>query len=121
MLAHQLSRETGVLTLAPSGPLTAADFAAVAAEVDPWIAAHGALSGVLIHARAFPGWENFAGFLGHVGFIRAHIPNVRRLAIASDSTFLTIAPQITKHFIHAEVRHFGYAECDAAEAWLAGP
>ena len=93
----------------------------IAAEVDPWIAAHGALSGVLIHARAFPGWENFAGFLGHVGFIRAHVPNIRRLAIASDSTFLTIAPQITKHFIHAEVRHFGYAECDAAEAWLAGP
>ena len=121
MLAHQLSRETGVLTLAPSGPLTAADFAAVAAEVDPWIAEHGKLSGVLIHAKAFPGWENFAGFLGHVGFIREHVPKIRRLAIASDSTFLSIAPQIAKHFVRAEVRHYGYAECGAAVAWLAGP
>ncbi len=46
---------------------------------------------------------------------------VRRLAIASDSAFLTIAPQIAKVFVHAEVRHFGYAECDAAAEWLAGP
>ena len=121
MLAHQLSRETGVLTLAPSGPLSAADFEAVAAEVDPWIAEHGRLAGLLIHARAFPGWESFAAFLGHAAFVRAHLPKVRRVAIASDSTFLSIAPQIAKHFAHAEVRHFGYAECDAAAAWLAGP
>ena len=120
MLAHQLDRSTGVLTLSPSGPLTAEDFAAVAAEVDPWIAAHGELGGLLIHAKAFPGWESFAAFLGHVGFVRAHVSKIRRLAIASDSTFLSIAPQIAKHFVHAEVRHFGYAECDAAAAWLAG-
>jgi hypothetical protein len=121
MLAHQLSRDTGVLTLAPSGPLTAADFASVAAEVDPWIAAHGDLRGVLIHAKAFPGWQDFAGFLGHLGFVRDHVHKIRRVAIASDSTFLTLAPQVAKHFVHAEVRHFGYAECDAAAEWLAGP
>ena len=121
MLAHQLSRETGVLTLAPSGPLSAADFEAVAAEVDPWIAEHGRLAGLLIHARAFPGWESFAAFLGHAAFVRAPLPKVRRVAIASDSAFLAIAPQIAKHFVHPEVRHFGYAECDAAAAWLAGP
>lgn len=121
MLVHHLDRDTGVLTLAPSGPLGAADFAAVAAEVDPWIAEHGTLKGVLIHAKAFPGWENFAGFLGHVGFVREHAAKIRRLAIASDSAFLTIAPQIAKAFVRAEVRHFGYAECDAAAAWLAGP
>ncbi|HVJ73511.1 MAG TPA: STAS/SEC14 domain-containing protein [Casimicrobiaceae bacterium] len=121
MLAHQLSRDTGVLTLAPSGPLSAADFAAVAAEVDPWIAEHGQLRGLLVHAKAFPGWEDFAGFLGHVGFARTHVQKVRRVAIATDSTFLTLAPQIAKLFVHAEVRHFGYADCDAAAAWLAAP
>ncbi len=70
MLAHQLSRATGVLTLAPSGPLSADDFAAVAAEVDPWIAEHGELRGLLIHAKQFPGWQDFAAFLGHLGFVR---------------------------------------------------
>lgn len=120
MLVHHLDRNTGVLTLSPSGPLTAADFAAVAAEVDPWIAEHGSLNGVLIHARAFPGWENFTGFLGHVGFVRDHAAKIRRLAIASDSAFLAIAPQVAKLFLRAEVRLFGYAECDAAAQWLAG-
>src|SRR5512145_2335826 len=85
MLAHQLSRETGVLTLAPSGPLSAADFAAVAAEVDPWIAEHGELRGLLIHTKSFPGWQDFAAFLGHLGFVRTHVQKIRRLAIASDS------------------------------------
>jgi tRNA U38,U39,U40 pseudouridine synthase TruA len=121
MLAHQLDRATGVLTLAPSGPLAADDFAAVAAEVDPWIADHGELRGVLVHAKAFPGWEDFAAFLGHVGFVRAHVRRIRRVAMCSDSAFLTIAPQIAKLFVHAEVRHFGYAEVDAAAAWLAEP
>lgn len=120
MLAHHLDRARGVLTLAPSGPLGSADFAAVAAEVDPWIAEHGALKGVLIHAKTFPGWENFAGFLSHVGFVREHASAIRRVAIASDSAFLTIAPQIAKAFVRADVRHFGYAECDAAAQWLAG-
>ncbi|MEO8485224.1 MAG: STAS/SEC14 domain-containing protein [Betaproteobacteria bacterium] len=121
MLAHQLSRATGVLTLAPSGPLSAADFAAVAAEVDPWIAEHGELRGVLIHARSFPGWGDFAAFLGHLGFVRTHVRKIRRVAIASDSAFLSIAPQIAGLFVHAEVRHFGYADCDAAADWLAAP
>ena len=121
MLAHQLARDTGLLTLAPSGPLTAVDFAAVAADVDPWIQQHGELRGVLVHAKAFPGWEDFAAFLGHVGFVRTHVKKIRRVAIASDSTFLTLAPQIAGLFVHAEVRHFAYAEVDAAAAWLAGP
>ena len=121
MLTHQLDRATGILTLAPSGRLKAEDFAAVAADVDPWIAEHGDLTGVLVHAKAFPGWEDFAGFLGHVGFVRTHVGKIRRVAIASDSTFLTLAPQIARLFVHAEVRHFGYAEVDAAAAWLAGP
>jgi hypothetical protein len=121
MLAHQLDRATGILTLAPSGPLAAGDFAAVAAEVDPWIADHGELRGVLVHAKAFPGWEDFAAFLGHVGFVRTHVRRIRRVALCSDSAFLTIAPQIAKLFVHAEVRHFGYAEVDAAAAWLAEP
>ncbi len=121
MLSHHLDRDRGVLTLAPSGPLRSADFAAVAAEVDPWIVEHGALEGVLIHARAFPGWENFAGFLGHVGFVRDHAAKVRRLAFASDSPLLAFAPQVARFFVRAEVRHFAWAECDAAAAWLAAP
>ena len=118
MLTHQLSRDTGILTLAPSGPLSAADFAAVAAEVDPWIAEHGELRGVLVQAKSFPGWEDFAAFLGHLGFVRTHVQKIRRVAICSDSTFLTVAPQIAKLFVHADVRHFSYAECDAAAEWL---
>jgi hypothetical protein len=119
MLAHQLDRATGILTLAPSGPLHADDFVAVAAEVDPWIADHGELRGVLVHAKAFPGWDDLAAFLGHVGFVRTHVRKIRRVAICSDSAFLTIAPQFAKLFVHAEVRHFAYAEVDAAAAWLA--
>lgn len=121
MLVHHLDRASGVLTLAPSGPLTAADFASVASEIDAYANDHGVLRGVLIHARAFPGWESFAAFLGHLGFVRDHASKVRRLAFVSDSALLGFAPQVARFFVRADVRHFAYAECDAAAAWLASP
>jgi len=119
MLAHQLDRATGILTLAPSGPLHADDFVAVAADVDPWIADHGELRGVLVHAKAFPGWDDLAAFLGHVGFVRTHVRKIRRVAICGAIVRNALSLQFAKLFVHAEVRHFAYAEVDAAASWLA--
>lgn len=121
MLKHHLDRASGVLTLAPDGPLGADDFVALAREVDPFIAERGLLTGLLIQARAFPGWEDFPAFLGHLGFVRDHVARVRRVAVATDSSLLALVPQVAGFFVHAEVRHFAWADCDAAIAWLARP
>ena len=118
MIQHELLRERGILILEPRGPLQASDFSALAAVVDPYIEQHGDLNGLLINAPSFPGWDDFAALLSHLRFVRDHHRRIRRIAVVSESTFLSVAPKIAKHFVSAEVRTFGVAARAAALDWL---
>jgi tRNA U38,U39,U40 pseudouridine synthase TruA len=120
MLKHELMRDRGILVLKPEGALRAEDFAALAGTVDPYIEKHGDLKGLMIEAPAFPGWEDFSGFLSHVRFVRDHHRRIRRIAVVSDSKLLSVGPKIASHFVAAEVRAFVSAERAAAMAWIEG-
>ncbi len=118
MLQHELNEDDGILMIAPQGPLEAADFQALAAEVDPYIAATGGLRGLLIEAKAFPGWDGFAGLTAHLRFVRDHHRMIRRVAVVSDHPVLSHLPQLASHFVAAEVRHFPRTEWNGALDWL---
>ncbi|MDR4462185.1 MAG: STAS/SEC14 domain-containing protein [Nitrospirales bacterium] len=118
MLKHKLLRPEGILVLEPEAPLEAADFEGVAHEIDPYIVEHGKLSGVMIHAKAFPGWVNLESFLAHMRFIEHHHRKITRLAMVSDSRLLTELPKIANHLVHAEVKHFPESAYDDALRWL---
>ena len=90
-VTHRLLPEPGVLVVEVTEPLRAQDFDALAATVDTWLATHDALPGVVFHARAFPGWENLGGLLHHIRFVRDHHRDVRRVALAVDSTLTDLA------------------------------
>ena len=60
------------------------DFDALALTVDPWIEANGELNGVVVHVRAFPGWENIGSLVRHVQFVRDYHRKVERIALAAD-------------------------------------
>lgn len=64
MLKHTLLSSEGILILEPSDALQAADFEAVVHDMDPYLAEHGSLAGVMILAKAFPGWLNLEAALG---------------------------------------------------------
>ncbi len=119
MIDFELLTDIGVLVVKPSGPLSAADFEAVAATVDPYIAKNGRLVGLLIDAPSFPGWDGFAGFVQHFRFVRDHHRNIERVAAVTDNAFLKIAPRIADHFAHPEIRVFPAAERAEALRWLA--
>ena len=118
MLAHELLRDEGILLIRPQGPIQAGDFESVAKTVDPYIENKGALRGVMIEAQSFPGWDNFAALVSHLRFVRDHHRLITKIAAVSDSTILSLAPQIAKHFVKAEVRHFNASDREAALAWL---
>jgi hypothetical protein len=118
MLNHELLKDDGILVVNPEGALEASDFEALAGEVDPFIEEKGNLRGLLIEAQSFPGWSDFGAFVSHLRFIRDHHRHIGKVAAVSDSTVLSIAPNIANHFVNAEVRHFEFAERDAAIAWL---
>lgn len=118
MLNHKLLRPEGILVLEPDAPLDAADFESLAHEIDPYIAEHGKLPGLMIHAKAFPGWVNLEAFLAHMRFIESHHQKIHRLAVVSDSRLLREVPKIAAHLVRAEVKHFPASAYEDALRWL---
>jgi len=118
MIKHELSEEGGILVVSPEGPLAAADFEALAAEVDPYIEANGKLTGLMIHTPSFPGWQDFQAMVRHFKFVRDHHRKILRVAAVTDDGFLSIMPAIVDHFVNARVRHFAYGDKDKALEWI---
>jgi hypothetical protein len=82
------------------------------------ILAHPKLHGVLIHAKGFPGWENFGGFTAHMHFVREHHKMVERVAIVTDSPVAGIAQSLARHFTSADVMNFPFPDDAKALDWL---
>lgn len=118
MVNYELLRADGILIIRPEGALEASDFERIAGEVDPYIEANGKLHGVMIDAKAFPGWKDFGALIAHLKFVKDHHRVIEKIAAVSDSSFLSIAPKIASHFVQAEVRHFAYSQREAAMDWL---
>lgn len=118
MLDHELRFDEEILLLNPREPLEAADFVSLTGLVDAYLAQHGTLRGVLIHAQSFPGWNDFGALLAHLKFVKDHHQNIEKVAVVADGALANVMPGIAGHFIHAEVRHFDYSRMDAARAWL---
>jgi hypothetical protein len=118
MLDHQLLREEGILVIRPRGPIQAGDFELISQMVDPYIKEHGKLRGIMVEAASFPGWDTVAALVSHLRFVRDHHRLISKIAAVSDSTMLSLAPQLAKHFVKAEIRHFNADERATALAWL---
>jgi hypothetical protein len=118
MISFELLRDKGILVVSPQGALEVGDFHQLAQAVDPYVADQGMLSGLLIDAPSFPGWESFAALIEHLKFVRDHHRNIRRVAAVTDSSFLKFAPKIAAHFAHPEIKVFGNGERARAVAWL---
>lgn len=120
MIPFELLRDKGILVVKPQGVIETGDFDRLAQVIDPYIADHGSLSGLLIEAPSFPGWDSFAAVIEHFKFVRDHHRRIRRVAALTDDSFLKVAPRIAAHFAHPEIKVFGGAERASALAWLEG-
>jgi tRNA U38,U39,U40 pseudouridine synthase TruA len=118
MIQHELQRDTGILIITPQGPLEQKDFEMLAREVDPYIQEKGRLNGLMIHAKSFPGWHDFAALVSHFKFVKNHHQQIAKVAAVTDSGFLSIMPSVAKHFVRANVKHFDYSEKENALKWL---
>ncbi|MEO8551509.1 MAG: STAS/SEC14 domain-containing protein [Kofleriaceae bacterium] len=115
----RLVDEKAVLVFDVTEALRVADFDALTATADSWIETHGELRGLVVHVRAFPGWESLTAMVRHVRFVRDHHRKIGRIALATDIKLAAIAHGLAETFIAAEVRAFGYDELEQAIAWAA--
>ena len=118
MLKHKLLLPEGIMILEPDKPLAVSDFKAITEEIDPYIAKHGMLPGLLIHVKVFPGWANFAAFYAHMGVVNDYHKKLRRLALVTDSRFLAELPKFAGHLVQTEIKHFPQSQYDDALRWL---
>jgi hypothetical protein len=118
VIQSELLRDKGILIVTPEGPLEKSDFEQLAKEIDPFIAAKGRLTGVMIYTKSFPGWDSFGAFLSHLRFVADHHRQIERVAIVTDSQFRKILPRIADHFAKAQIRDFEFAHKAPALAWL---
>ncbi|TWT98758.1 SpoIIAA family protein [Neorhodopirellula pilleata] len=118
MLKHTLLTGEGILILEPSDALEAADFEAMIHDIDPYLAEHESLAGVMIFAKAFPGWLNLEAAISHLQLIKNYHQNIKRLAIVSDNGLLTALPKFAAHMVHPDVKHFSESEYEDALSWL---
>jgi hypothetical protein len=118
VIDFELLRDAGVLIVAPKGALSAGDSRALSSTIDPYISEHGHLTGLLIEAPSFPGWDSFGALIEHLRFVHDHHRKIERVAAVTDSAILTIAPKIAEHFVHPEFRIFASGERADALAWL---
>jgi hypothetical protein len=90
MLDYSILMPEGILVLEPRTPLTQQDFNGPARAADKYLSDHDSLGGVLIHAKAFPGWADLDGFTAHMRFVRDHHKKIARVAVVTDSYLVGI-------------------------------
>lgn len=121
MIEHSLDMKSGVLTLHPREALDVDDFAELSQVVDPYILEHGGLTGVIIEAPAFPGWDSFAAMAAHFRFVRDHQKAIRKVAVVTDSPVGTALEHLASHFVSAKIQHFPMSDSQAARTWVTAP
>ena len=110
MHKHKLLLPDGILIPEPADALEAADFEAVINEMDPYLAKHDSLAGVMSFAKSFPGWLNFEAAISHLQLIENYHHKNKRLAIVSDNGLLSALPKFAAHLVHPDVKHFSEPE-----------
>ena len=79
MIDYNLDTAHSILYMRPQSALTEDDFANITRAVDPHIEATGGLTGLVIEASEFPGWDSFAALVAHFRLIRDHHRDVKKL------------------------------------------
>lgn len=118
MVKFELDRDKGILIVSLEGPLEAGDFQAIAREIDPYLAAHGRLTGLMIQALPFHGWRSLGALVQHLKFVLNHHRQIKRVAAVTDSLVLRVVPRIVGSCASPEIRAFGGDQALLAFAWL---
>lgn len=115
---HQRELGGGVLHVQLLGQLDAASFAEEAEDLNAFLRANDRFR-LLLDLREFDGWQGLGAVAEHVAIVRDHAAQVQRVAILGDGGIAQFARRVAPRFVHAEVKHFGSEEVEAAKSWLA--
>lgn len=114
-----IEEDRRVVRVRPTGRLSKDDFLRLAEEIDPLIEKWGALNGLVLESRDFPGWESVGALIRHMSFVSDHHRKIRRIAVVTESALGAVAESIASHFVAARIKQFDPGDLDVALAWAA--
>jgi hypothetical protein len=117
-IPHELVPDSGVLVVRPNKAISAEDIESLDATVDARLEVEGKLSGLVIHANRFPGWESLGNFFRHARLSRDHRSEV--VAVIIDGTLPELATALAER-LNAEVKHFACDDYASAMEWIGAP
>lgn len=112
-----IEEDAHVVRVHPSGRLSKDDFLRLSEEIDPLIRNWGALNGLVIETRDFPGWQSVGAFVRHINFVSGHHRKIKRIALVTDSPLGSVAEHIAGHFVAAKIKQFESGDLDVALSW----
>ena len=121
MIQIDLKEAEGIAVVRPESMtgLTEDDIKKLRETIDAYLKNHDSLRGLVIVAEHFPGWADFKAFTSHFEFVRDHQKHIQKVAVVSDSPFMSAAPHLIDHFVSAKVRTFDAGDLDEATSWAA--
>lgn len=117
MLSITLDEVNGIALFEPEGALTVEDFQSATKTIDAWLEKNDKLTGLVIHAKLFPGWESFAALASHLTFVKDHHRKITHLALVTDSKVGFFVDHMAKHFVKAEIKLFSGEKLEEAKDW----
>ncbi len=120
MLKVELDEDEGIAILKPDGELSENDFKTASKIIDPYLEKFDELKGIIIHVKSFPGWDSFSSLVAHLKFVKEHHKRISRIAFATNSPVGSIAENVARHFVNAEIKNFDFDELEAARKWVLG-
>jgi hypothetical protein len=119
-LSHRVVADGRAVLITVLGPITTEDFEALDLTLDHLLGT-SSLEGVVVHVKNGPSWQNLGSFLRHVGFVREHHRQLKRLALVAEGKLAVFMPAIARQLLAAEVHGFSHRDLEVAVQWAATP
>jgi hypothetical protein len=118
MIEHTLDTANSILYVRPKSSLEQCDFVQLAKAVDPYIKETGGLTGLIIEAPTFPGWESLGAMVAHIRFVRDHHKHIKKIGLVTNSAMGNVAEHLASHFVSAKIKHFSAEKLEVAKQWV---
>lgn len=119
MIDIEIKRAENVFILSPKDLITTDDIKTFATSIDSYINEHDAVPSLVFCISNLPHWKDFEAMTAHFRLVKDHHTVVPKVAIVSDSKFLSLVRIFVDLFTGAKVRRFPEDAFDDAVNWAA--
>ena len=117
MIEIDIRERENVFILTPNSPISVEHIEACREAIDNYINEYDRIPNLVFKATEFPFWKGFHAVAAHFKLVKNHHKLVKKVAVVSDSTLISVARVFVDQFTNARVRRFPANAFDDAVNW----